>query len=224
MFPATLCFVPPKQLSHYMTHQIQDKNVKFLASQKASYLSLAVGYQITNLFHFLCTVSGRDLKVCHFKKNFVFSNTVLIPPFHITNSLLHNYQIIHNAAVRPSLALKYFKYEVSLNVGQWLNPYRQGDGEIKWEAEQKTQSIQGTLVIALDYSLSSSVTCCKAICQWKELCSVSPNLLKIPCLPFCSSSFLGLFVHVKSIVFLHVCMNKVKCLPRRFKSYCCFHS
>lgn len=88
---------------------------------------------------------------------------------------------------------------------------------MKWEAESKTQPVQDSLVIALDYSLSSSATCCKAICRWKKLHSVSPNLPKIPCLPFCSSGFLGLLVHVKLIMFFQVYRNKVKCLTGKIK-------
>lgn len=93
---------------------------------------------------------------------------------------------------------------------------------MKWEAEQKTQPVQDSLVIALDYSLSSSATCCKAICQWKKLHSVSPNLLKIPCLPFCSSTLLGLLVHIKLIMFSQVHRNKVKCLPGKMKKLLVF--
>lgn len=93
---------------------------------------------------------------------------------------------------------------------------------MQWESEQKTQPVQDSLVIAFDYSLSSSATCCKAICQWKKLRSVSPNLLKIPCLSFCSSGFLGLLVHMKLIMFFQICRNKVKCLPGKIRKLLVF--
>lgn len=93
---------------------------------------------------------------------------------------------------------------------------------MKREAKQKTQPVQDSLVIALDYSLSSSATCCKAICWWEKLHSVCPNLLQIPCLPFCSSGFLGLLVHVKLIMLFQVCRNKVKYLPGKIKKLLVF--
>lgn len=62
---------------------------------------------------------------------------------------------------------------------------------MKWEAEQKTQPVQGGLVTALDYSLSSSVTYCKAICQGKELYSVPPNLLQNPLFAILFKQFPG---------------------------------